>query len=592
MSSGPQRSRRDNWVADFETTTDPNDCRVWGWAITPVYHDSDNDVEFGNTIDDFIAKVSQLNGKVYFHNLEFDGKFVLDYLLKNGFKHSADSKDKLRAGEFTTIISDMGRFYSITVKFSNRFRIEFRDSLKKLPMTVERIAKSFNLEMLKGSIDYHAFRPIGYEMTDEEKEYVRNDVLIVAKALRVQLDSGMTKLTVGSDSLAEYKGLFGKSFDTIFPILPKSMDDDIRHAYRGGWTMPAKRFRGKVLKTPVRVYDVNSLYPSVMRYKLLPWGMPRWFDGMPPVDDEYPLYVASVTFTAHLKPDHVPCIQLRNHRFNYSEYSEVIDMPVTMTATNVDLELWAEQYDLEILAWEGGWQFKGTYGLFDSYIDKWMAVKTTSEGGLKELAKLHLNNLYGKFATNPDVTPKIPVLVDDVVKYVKGNEELRDPVYTAAGVFITSYARDTTIRAAQENYEIFAYADTDSLHLLTDSDPTNLDIDPIRLGAWKFEGAWDAAIYVRPKCYTEWRRSCLCPNQPHADGRCYNTRIAGLPETIRRRITFADYYNDHVFDDKLVPATVPGGVVLRPMRWKLSDDYLPDVVDMGSLPDLEWVTTN
>ena len=57
-----------------------------------------------------------------------------------------------------------------------------------------------------------------------------------------------------------------------------------------------------------------------------------------------------------------------------------------------------------------GWMFRGKVGMFKDYIDKWMYVKTHEKGAKKLLAKLMLNNLYGKFATNPDVTGKVPSL--------------------------------------------------------------------------------------------------------------------------------------------------------------------------------------
>lgn len=103
--------------------------------------------------------------------------------------------------------------------------------------------------------------------------------------------------------------------------------------------------------------------------------------------------------------------------------------------------------------------------IFDKYVDHFMEIKKNSTGGLRQIAKLHLNSLYGKFATNPDITGKHPTLKDNRVSLVMNEPEMRDPVYTPMGVFITAYARKKTISAAQDNYDIFAYADTDSYTL-------------------------------------------------------------------------------------------------------------------------------
>lgn len=561
------RQKRTFWVADFETTTKVNDCRVWAWGLANIDTATTGwDVEMGIDIDGFVARVSKMPSVVYFHNLGFDGIFILDWLFRHGYEHV----DKYpRKGEFTTLISNTGAFYSMTVHWANGKTTEFRDSLKKLPFKVSIIAQAFKLPEAKGSIDYHAERPKGHLLTWKEKEYLAADVLIVAKALKVQLDAGMKKLTVGSDALTEYKKTIGeKLFERQFPILSETMDAEIRKAYRGGFTYADPRYLSKITRCG-RTYDVNSLYPSVMYNELLPYGIPLFAEGLPVATEDRPLFIVSVTFTAKLKKDHIPCIQIKgSSRFIATEYQTRIVEPVTLSCTNVDLELWQQQYDMEILSYNGGWLFHAQRGSFKEYIDKWNAVKANSEGGQRALAKLLLNSLYGKFATNPDITGKVPVFEDDVVKLRMGPPETREPVYTAMGVFITAYARDKTIRAAQDNYEAFAYADTDSLHLLVDSDPANLWIDPKALGAWKFEYSFDRALFIRAKTYTEHLSSAHhhapedCEMDAHGPWCEHETHVAGLPVHIGERMTIEDFVGGRSIGGKLVPKRVPGGVVL------------------------------
>jgi hypothetical protein len=400
-------------------------------------------------------------------------------------------------------------------------------------------------------------------------------VLIVAKALKQQLNAGLIKLTVGADALAEYKSLVGKNFNDLFPILSDTLDGEIRDAYRGGFTHTSKRFKARMLGKG-KTFDVNSLYPSVMYNKLLPYGEPIFSEGLPQKTDTHPLFIVSVTFTAQLKKDHIPCIQIKNSRFhNDVEYLETIDEPVTLACSNVDLDLWMDHYDMCILSFNGGWSFKGMHGVFNDYIDKWSHIKATSEGGMRELAKLQLNSLYGKFATNPDITPNVPRLEDNVIKFSLGPEKKKNPVYTAMGVFITAYARETTIRAGQKLYPYFAYADTDSLHLLdgwetsVDAEfckacngpgmhPAELDVHPTRLGAWKHEYDFDAAFFARSKAYTELKTGWK--GIPYALP--YETHISGMPVETSRWVTFDDYTNGRVFEGNLKQKRVPGGVVL------------------------------
>ena len=150
---------------------------------------------------------------------------------------------------------------------------------------------------------------------------------------------------------------------------------------------------------------------------------------------------------------------------------------------------------------------------------------------------------------------------------------MRKPVYTGMGVFITAYARDVTIRAAQAHYDIFAYADTDSLHLITDKLPTDLDIHPTRLGAWKHESDFIDARFMRAKCYVELEDRCTCgrlQGQGGHDRACgYVSHIAGLPVEIADRVTFDGLEKGHVFTGKLLPKRVPGGIVLTEVGYTL-----------------------
>lgn len=538
------------WSADFETTTKVDDCRVWSWGAVMVGFTID--FQKGKDIESFIDWAFKSPKIIYFHNLAFDASFILDYCMKNGWQWVKESPTK---SQFTTLISNMGKFYSMTFIGKNGNKVEFRDSLKKFPMGVERLAKAFNMEVQKLSIDYEMERPVGYEPTKEEWDYQRADVEIVANALEIAESEGMTRLTIGADALAEYKKLSGRKFRRQFPELSPNLDAEIRKAYRGGWTIADSRFAGKLVGEG-RVYDVNSLYPFVMHERPIPVGRPKVVDTL----DDDALSIISLTFTAKIKPNHVPCIQIkRSMSFNPTDYQTIIEEPVTLTVTSVDLKLWMEHYDMNIISINQIYQFEKGIGLFNDYIDKWMEVKATSTGGRREIAKLHLNSLYGKLATNTDVTGKRPVLQNNRVILELMEHEERSPVYTPAGVFITAWARDYTIRSAQKNYDRFLYADTDSLHLLGTDDPEGLVVHGSDLGAWKHEGDFTEAVYVRAKQYSE----------RMADG-TVSTHIAGLPKDLASQVDVRDLLHDQEWHGKLIPTRVPGGVVLRPTTFKFT----------------------
>ena len=539
-------------VADFETTTNEEDCRVWAWAMCRVA--DVETVRYGGNICSFLTECMKYEDIVFFHNLAFDGKFILDYLLKNGYTWV---EKVTRPKEFTTLISDMGKFYSIEVKWAWKNTTLFLDSLKKLPMSVRQVAKAFKLKEGKGEIDYSSERPEGWVMTSKEKDYIRRDVQIVAQAMRQSISEGMQKMTVASDSMNEYKRIMGKtSFDTLFPTLSKECDDVIRRSYRGGFTYRDPRRKG--IQGAGIVLDVNSLYPSVMNTALLPYSYPEFFHGCPKPTEDFPLYVVNVTFTAKLRAKHIPSLQLRNSPFyTPTEYVREVKEPVSLTMTNVDLELLKKQYKVNILAFDGGMRFRGRCDMFGAYVDKWSTIKANSTGGLRAIAKLHLNSLYGKFATNPVVVGKRPVLDGDKVAYRVLPEEQRKPVYTAVASFITAYARTKTITAAQGHYDRFCYADTDSLHLLGEELPRDLDIHPTRLGAWKHESTFQRGVFIRAKAYAE-----------EIDGDT-SVHVAGMPRSMTESLSLEDVLAGGEFSGKLVPRTVPGGVVLRETTFTL-----------------------
>lgn len=548
-------------ACDFETTTTPDDLRVW--SVCAVDIDTLETKYRGIDLDGFMEWLSDKNTVCYFHNLKFDGEFILPWLLFNGFTFSRESETKT----FNTLITDDGLFYSITVIFEKKNKkykkVVFYDSLKKLPFPVATIAKAFNLPISKGSIDYDAPRPKGYEPTPEEWEYIETDCMIVASALNTQFAQGLNKMTNASDALNGYKAIISKEqFARWFPVLPIELDMDLRRAYKGGWTfLNPKHTNRRGLKGIV--LDVNSLYPWVMRTKMLPYGYPMYFEGEYQEDPNFPLYIVRLSCRFKLKEGHLPTIQLKNNgRFVATEYlttsedEEGIDTPIDITLTSVDLKLFLDHYDVEEPTYINGYKFRASDMMFAEYIDYWSHVKETSTGAIRQLAKLMLNSLYGKFASNPQARQKVPYMDEyDYVRYELDEMEERDPVYTAMGAFITAYAREKTIRSAQSVYDRFIYADTDSLHLIGSETPEGLEIHPTKLGAWKNEGEFVDSKYIRAKTYME--------SIKEGDKIITKVTCAGMPDNIKELVTYDNFKQGQSFYGKLMPRRYKGGVILE-----------------------------
>lgn len=542
-------------MADFETTTKVDDCRVWCYCICEI--GNEDNIIIGKDISEFMKTLGTLgNCEVYFHNLRFDGQFIIYHLLSNSYTHIENEK-KMKDKTFTTLISDLGQFYSIVIKIKKGCKIKIYDSLKKLPFKVKKISKAFNLQESKGEIDYQKERPIGYELDDNEKEYVSNDCIIVSKALNIQFTQGLTAMTIGSDALNSFKSMC--QFDELFPKLTQEVDDFIRHSYRGGWVYCNPKYANKTMYD-LEVYDVNSLYPSRMRYCKLAYGKEVFFKGEYQEDPEYPLYVQHLYCSFKLKPNCLPMVQIKNNPlYLATEYqTNVTDDIVELYLTNVDLELFKDMYDIYYIDYIDGYKFQGQYDMFNNYIDYWNKIKMENSDGhgdesLRTLAKLMLNNLYGKMASKTRTRRKIPYLDEEtgIVKYVTSEEEIKDPIYTINACLITSYARDLIVRSAVNCIDDFLYADTDSLHLLKNPDTQNkIKIDSVKLGYFKCESCPTRGKFLRAKTYIE-----------EINGKL-NIKCAGMNDQIKENMTWDQFTYGFESDLKIAPRIVKGGVVL------------------------------
>ena len=540
------------YTADFETTTDEKDCRIWAWATCSV--EDPQEFHYGTTFEEFMTFCADpiRNLTLYFHNLKFDGAFIISWLLHNGFTYISDKKEKAD-NTFTTLITDMGQFYAIEIYFTVRGhhinKVKILDSLKIFPnFSVERVAEGFGLPLRKLEIDYTKKRPVGWELTKEEVDYIRNDVEIMARALQIMFSQGLTKMTIAGDAFNSYKS-FVPNFRKRFPILPKEVDADIRLSYRGGFTYVNDIYKEVPVSNGICI-DKNSMYPSKMVQEYLPYGKPEHFEGKYETDIKMPLYIQSLTCQFELKEGKIPNIQLKNNlSFVPNEYLTSSNGElVTISLCNPDYELFLENYYISDVTYHGGWKFKQCKGMFDDYINYWIneKIKASKEGNqpMRQIAKLMLNSLYGRFGLSITAQQKYPYLdKDGIVRYELLPEEEREPVYIPVACFITSYGRVDTIRTSQKirDYSLkkygkdaYFYSDTDSIHAsLTDADLEELKdiifLDDYALGAWAKESEFDRALFIRQKCYIEEENGKL------------NVTVAGLPKYLTPLITFDNF---------------------------------------------------
>jgi hypothetical protein len=582
------------FMGDFETTVYKGqvNTEVWASALVELFSDKVTILHSIAETFDYLVSLN-CNVVVYYHNLKFDGAFWLSYLLVD--KKFTQAYDKIGEKEtdvkwkqqfkmfnntFKYSISDRGMWYSIIVKVKNHF-IEIRDSLKLLPFSVKRIGESFGTKHKKLDMEYTGFRYAGCEITKEEQEYIANDVLVVKEALEIMFKQGHNKLTIGSCCLEEYKKICRASLEIqldyaeMFPNLYDFKIDKqehkydnagewLRKSYRGGWCYLVKGKENKI-KTNGTTADVNSLYPSMMSSKSgnkYPIGLPKFWTGNFIPEEalkENMYYFVRIKTRFYIKDNYLPFIQVKgdlkykgtesledsdvyNHengqKFPYyiDKNGNIQQAKVELTLTMTDYQLIKDHYELVDFEIIDGCYFYSMVGIFDEYINKYAKIKKESKGALRELAKLFLNNLYGKMASSTDSSFKIAYVKDDKsIGFMQVVENEKKPGYIAIGSAITSYSRNFTIRAAQKNYygaekRGFIYADTDSIHCdLLPQEIKGIEVDNKEFCCWKLESCWDKAIFTRQKTYIEHvTHENLIPLE---ESKQYNNiKCAGMPK--------------------------------------------------------------
>lgn len=602
-----------HFMADFETTVYDGQERTDVWAFACVELFTDDVVIYGSIQEtlDYFASFKE-NICVYFHNLKFDGTFIVTELFRQGYKHAYRVKSEapykgewaddacMPKRSFKYVISDRGQWYTILIRFADHY-LQIRDSLKLIPISVKRIGESFGTKHKKLEMEYKGLRYPGCEITESEKHYIRNDVLVVKEALEIMFKNGHNRLTIGSCCLEEFmKGYDKEEYSKLFPDLTeipveddffrkqnidekmpvsqrKSIDVYVRKSYRGGWCYLVPEKARKIHRNGITL-DVNSLYPSVMHSESgnrYPIGLPKFWKGdyIPDMPSNA-YYFVRVQTRFKIRPGYLPFIQIKNsiwykgtemlttsdvwdeenqvYRKGYILHGIRHEYRPILTFTCTDWELVKEHYylyDTEIL---DGCYFATGIGLFDDYLNKYKHIKLTSTGAVREIAKLFQNNLYGKEASSTNSSYKVCYIGEQgELKFKTVLDFQKKAGYIPIGSAITSYARNFEIRAAQQNYygpenPGFIYADTDSLHMdISIDEVKGVVIDKVNYCCFKHESNWKIGFFTRQKTYLE----IMKENGKHV----FDIKCAGMQARVK------DNYEEKVRTGELrIKDFVPG----------------------------------
>lgn len=552
------------YYADFETTvdnlnTEQERARVWVWGLID---DLDN-FKTGTTIESFFNYLDLVtfNLDVLFHNLKFDGTFILYYLLEHDFQ----TKDKSKNNFLKTNITSLGQYHLISYINKEGFTINFYDSFKLLPSSISTIGKNLGIEKLQigGDVDdYDRVREIGYLPNNNELKYLKQDIRIAKLGVENLISKYVYKHTTPSIS-------YSILLDTLnfeLPKIPIELDELIRPAYLGGWTFLNPKKKGIVFKD-VHYYDINSTYPYRMKFEPLPYELPKSikkqdfqlaFDN----NDKNDFYILNFYIKARLKANKFASIQTHKSLYSSADYADSIDGVYTLATP--DIMLLRENYHIYKLKINYGFYSKTKVGLFEKFVDRFMGIKETTEDTFeKVLSKLILNSSYGKFGKNPTNISKIPELDKEGnlrFRYEQETETINE-FFLPIAIAITGWARYSIVKTACDNYEEFIYADTDSIHSTKPID--NLQVDQKKLGYWKIDKIYPEAKYLKAKRYMF--------KSKKGDKFVSDFHVSGLPKNRELELlSFDEFMEGLEIQGKKSSKIIKGGTKIWDTTFKLS----------------------
>lgn len=299
------------YFADFETATKDteyfkthNDTRVLLWVVKDYFGDNEKLGTNIKTFFDYFKMNDKKNKKFfcYFHNLNWDGDFILKWIAKNGFKAVNNFTWKDNTTENTFCFIRQGRqIYQIKIKLKNTkgnlIEIVFMCSYKLLSSGVEALGKAIGISKHNNKTldkDFYNQEPQN-NIEDYDKDFVdyaKRDVEIVRLSyinFRENLDSIIDSkwflkgvnlekcFTIGSIAYQLQKQ-YVKHFAIGKPEVIKGFKIDYQthqlasNFYFGGLTQFNPEIQNEIIECANgAAFDVNSMYPSNM-VKTLPYG--------------------------------------------------------------------------------------------------------------------------------------------------------------------------------------------------------------------------------------------------------------------------------------------------------------------------------
>ena len=603
-------------VYGFDTETDndgQNEAWVVQWAL--VRATGKRNVWTGRSVSEFCSILLSLFEKggshdyIYIANINYDWYFIMDGVAAMCAEHRIAITPVLRNGRIISVDLEPTEDSDL-----DNHRITFRDTMAKIPgSSVQSLGKMIGLPKLEGVSDFHIGWSHEVDLDDPARwEYVIRDAEIVAKAMHMMHQSGRKKGTASGDAWQAMKKYVAQDKDYkdnwkwehLFPKLSTEYDLRLRRSYCGGLNISMYRGRHAVGEDVEAITheDVHSMYPTVMSYDPLPYGVPNISLTCP---REGALYIAEVRIKLQLKEGMFPWFQFKNavdyvmEGLPFGTAIEACYHWHEISLTNVDLDILSDWYDIE---YDPDYQviyhiFLQKTGVFEGYIKKFMAIKEASEKGSLEYtsAKLSMNSGYGRMALNREkvITDVVPETIlgdegSETVYRFKCHTELNDDTenYLPFAIFVTSWARARlleNVRQCLQEDKLVYHCDTDSV-IHSGMESPELDHGD-HLGGWGienrpmvlYEGGFKRYIEILNHDYLKY------PEDPAIKPlKSFSMACAGVPQRVNHLGVPIGMWVE-LLDD---PGLITSGAELGREDYRISSPWLRKLyIDNGMDPD-------
>lgn len=527
---------------DIETSRIGNEklstMYVWQFAINEITILGRTWQEFRDLLDMLAAyykPTSKQRLLVFIHNASFEWQFLKGQI------------ELLNERKQPSVFAIEDRKI---VKFTTKHYIEFRDSAILTQMSLDKLAKNYNLSVKKlkedTNFDYDLPRHSETELTHEELAYCINDVQILAdfyhKYIKREFIQKQHKVPLTSTGIVReelrrawkkwnkrerlrYKRLLEKSFPEFEQYVKM-----IQWLYRGGFTHANASLTGDTFDSfdmhlRIGAYDLKSSYPASLLHHKYPMRFierpTEWFykySNDYKFINDYAFYGTFTFKNIRAKTQH--SIESKNKLMEYTDcYFDngrlLSGQYIKVMLNEIDYLNYKDFYEwdsVECLDFYVADKVELPCYVKDLILQYFYYKETEKDKFLRTLVKYKLNGIYGMMVSgllhnsliyNPET------LMFDLSDPTQSYEQIisKEILLPQWGIWCTSYSRQSILYAMKSVGNDAIYSDTDSCKLL-DADAYKYVFDSYndvmhRINKTMYVGKFERDIFNELGCFED-----------------------------------------------------------------------------------------